>query len=157
MFWAYLWGIETTRRFCSRISWLCFEPTYEELKLLVTWGGPLPFWVLSLPMRNWNYMKAILNTQKCQSFEPTYEELKLPFQSSGRIYCFPSFEPTYEELKRCMMVGFVQSSWSFEPTYEELKPFVHHWQAPTTYSFEPTYEELKHSFYVWTGCFFIGF
>ena len=55
---------------------LCFEPTYEELKL-------------GMNARKHNKMTR---------FEPTYEELKLPsaLQPGKSSICF---EPTYEELK----------------------------------------------------------
>jgi len=57
---------------------ICFESTYEELKLP---GKPrlkdeAPC-VLSLPMRNWNIFNTYLDKYVSVSFESTYEELKL--------------------------------------------------------------------------------
>ncbi len=38
-----------------------FEPTYEELKLRrASLGVRMPFSVLSLPMRNWNFLSSLL-------------------------------------------------------------------------------------------------
>ena len=122
-FWAYLWGIETStvqtgrRKFCIVLSlpmrnwnmekpkkctfkFVCFEPTYEELKQTKYRGINVhlfSFWaylwgietldgkkmatiseeVLSLPMRNWNTnLLKVSFLQYTVGFEPTYEELK---------------------------------------------------------------------------------
>ena len=123
MFWAYLWGIETffVHHF-SIHTCLCFEPTYEELKLwykqhltfsfvmfwAYLWGietrmiikTPLPFHsVLSLPMRNWN-------NKSTASWLIRKRVLSLPMRNWNSYFIqaeregFLCFEPTYEELKR---------------------------------------------------------
>ena len=101
-FWAYLWGIETTK--------------------LVS-VGVLSGLVLSLPMRNWNFHLACLSL-------PLVQVLSLPMRN-WNFLCFrggsrslASFEPTYEELKRLSLKVIFLSPQSFEPTYEELKPLL---------------------------------
>ena len=123
-------------------SKICFEPTYEELKLR---SNPLI-------------------CERWPSFEPTYEELKL-----GWMYCMGClgccFEPTYEELKPRQEKDELLALIRFEPTYEELKHHItliplhaqvvfwaYLWGIETDPAsppvstfpcFEPTYEELK--------------
>ena len=121
-FWVYLWGIET-----------CY--THPFLMHF--------FFVLSLPMRNWNSWCCIPSWPGAHGFESTYEELKLLlcFLSLGTLstvlslpmrnwnlsklgrltMVFFRFESTYEELKRKIYGPFGQSRKSFESTYEELK------------------------------------
>jgi len=99
-FWVYLWGIET-----------CYFVTPISIE----------YWVLSLPMRNWNESKQHLSIYQWLCFESTYEELKLLI-TSGITSSPTSFESTYEELKLQppSMILFPQPR--FESTYEELKP-----------------------------------
>ena len=77
---------------------LCFQRTYEELKL----------------------DRAHEWLQGTAGFQRTYEELKLYFSFTS----FPraaSFQRTYEELKRRKMKRKQYTSQSFQRTYEELK------------------------------------
>ena len=54
-----------------------FEPTYEELKQAgLGVFRQFPRLVLSLPMRNWNFLASPGSIPSLSSFEPTYEELK---------------------------------------------------------------------------------
>ena len=79
-FWAYLWGIETIYVLLVLAWHLCFEPTYEELKLKKYFRSDRGNGrVLSLPMRNWNWQRGHISTGEAIGFEPTYEELKQIF------------------------------------------------------------------------------
>ncbi len=164
-FWAYLWGIETKYLLSKNDKQLCFEPTYEELKLIqkhavilclqrfeptyeelklkergvvkmgkkrfwaYLWGIETRwvlfwkwrmYWVLSLPMRNWNPKTHFTIKGSKSGFEPTYEELKLQMVNSETVARL-CFEPTYEELKRSININCKSFCVGFEPTYEELK------------------------------------
>jgi len=83
----------------------------------------VPYYVLSLPMRNWNSSQASVITKALSRFEPTYEELKHPFNSLIGFF-YSCFEPTYEELKLPLHFTWLGSPIRFEPTYEELKLHV---------------------------------
>ena len=58
LFPAYLWGIETFYSLWLGYAKRSSQPTYEELKLFPGVLNPLDFAVPSLPMRNWNTLKA---------------------------------------------------------------------------------------------------
>ena len=75
-FWAYLWGIETIITKNFRIIWTySFEPTYEELKLIISYIPiVIELWVLSLPMRNWNWSLRI-------EYPFRYQVLSLPMRN----------------------------------------------------------------------------
>ena len=117
---AYLWGIETPfwRPPQIQVFW-GWEPTYEELKLLVLVYG---FWCY-------------------HSWEPTYEELKRP-QDQLSVKILYSWEPTYEELKLYSFAGLRKTPalraylWGIETVFNDN--VVYTWR-----SWEPTYEELK--------------
>ena len=116
VFWVYLWGIETTScKGTRKAPRLRFESTYEELKLGTGAVNHDPFWVLSLPMRNWNQSVLLLPAHMFPSFESTYEELKLILLLSiHKLYC--CFESTYEELKpviRIFIIVFVKPFWVY--------------------------------------------
>jgi len=143
-FWVYLWGIETlsdmTRMYCDIRFWVYLWGIETEAVTslpcilagfwVYLWGIEtcyfvtpisIEYWVLSLPMRNWNESKQHLSIYQWLCFESTYEELKLLI-TSGITSSPTSFESTYEELKLQppSMILFPQPR--FESTYEELKP-----------------------------------
>ena len=98
-----------------------FEPTYEELKPgNAQWSSTSTFWVLSLPMRNWNseWVSSIMRRKKVLSLPMrnwnslmdivkvlAKSVLSLPMRNwNSDIVIFlwvfeHCFEPTYEELK----------------------------------------------------------
>ena len=128
---AYLWGIETIEIHCINYLRVCFEPTYEELKLSSSSS------LLSLSLR-------------C---EPTYEELKQYSNSLFttsfiwlRAYLWGIETSMLSALKRpyFRVASLPMRNWNWsgylltavfqsscEPTYEELKP----WIFPSTYTF----------------------
>ncbi len=114
--WNDRWGI---KRHCHS---LCFQPTYEELKLLT---------------------KYSTETSRA-GFQPTYEELKRSWFGPTYETWTTCFQPTYEELKPLFVELFWFRPLRFQPTYEELKqvwPITCH--AWSSFRFQPTYEELK--------------
>ncbi len=143
-FWVYLWGIET--------------------KLAVMWQD-LDYFVLSLPMRNWNSGSCLLFHGPQPGFESTYEELKLCRKTCKKNGC-KSFESTYEELKpkvneyiKYEKPTFWVYLWGIETQFYSWLQFyswsfwVYLWGIETHQAsccclesllgFESTYEELK--------------
>jgi len=54
-----------------------FEPTYKELKQWIQQESQMyGEFVLSLPIRNWNYRVRSTSKVRETRFEPTYKELK---------------------------------------------------------------------------------
>ena len=161
-----IWPGTTTSNKEGKMS---FEPTYEELKHS---NPPLIsmflYFVLSLPMRNWNVAKAFRATSPSNVLSLPMRNWN-PLYWMGRILLIRSFEPTYEELKLGYFLYFFPSHhlfwaylWgietSFWPFYRWPKLFVlslpmRNWNfqffvylySPLS-CFEPTYEELKHIF-----------
>ena len=121
-FWAYLWGIETLLAgWCGSETRVGFEPTYEELKLLLK---PL---------------HEIFDL----SFEPTYEELKLKKIVSYFLHSeqFWAYLWGIETPPFCLFHRPLSTFWAYLWGIE-----THHISALAFVSgqgFEPTYEELK--------------
>ena len=102
-FLQYLWGIETLDIVSRQI---------------------IPDRVFTVPMRNWNFNTACLNSSDCWRFYSTYEELKLIDWSPVSAFDVVGFYSTYEELKP-ILVGnnskisqpFLQYLWGIETNY----------------------------------------
>jgi len=57
----YLWGIETPEILSWAMKCICFQTTYEELKLIRTIQKYEMRWASRLPMRNWNKVQSRSN------------------------------------------------------------------------------------------------
>ncbi len=120
-FWAYLWGIETPVSFCNT---------------------PVSFWVLSLPMRNWNLF--LLRTTEMAEIV-----LSLPMRNWNLAQTQPQFPLSFvlslpmRNWNIALIMKFSLGLLGFEPTYEELKLSKITCNLPLSLCFEPTYEELK--------------
>jgi len=118
----YLWGIETQYHFSQSIDWICFQTTYEELKLR-------PFGFL---------------TVRAVSFQTTYEELK-PVENiviSGR-FTLPDYLWGIETFPRFLsglsrIITLPDYLWGTETLALESSTYNCHFR------FQTTYEELKH-------------
>ena len=114
-FWAYLWGIETCFFFFHVSFPLCFEPTYEELKLCSVLIISPSYQVLSLPMRNWNSAIFCISSQVIICFEPTYEELKRVTNLCHFVnkYVFWAYLWGIETFKREDKVADSETFWAY--------------------------------------------
>ena len=124
--------------------------------------------VLSLPIRNWNYVCVTNSLINCLGFEPTYKELKHPsptlFIVTGCVLSLP-IRNWNKEVKMAaqgfdLVLSLPIRNWNavngqpyverqkcFEPTYKELKQGGVEWVGVGAGGFEPTYKELKPPFH----------
>ncbi len=99
--------------------------------------------LLTLPIRNWNYVRRASIILSSSSFDSTYKELKR-FPISLGTYFVPTFDSTYKELKHNIPEQIAPFVSSFDSTYKELKPLQKRPLSFAISSFDSTYKELKH-------------
>ena len=114
-FWSYLWGIEIWRNAANHSHEPRFDLTYEGLKFSSISISLNCFWVLILPMRDWNFFDVNLSVLLNYRFDLTYEGLKFAWSVDNNFET-ESFDLTYEGLKYnspSKIVICIFSFWSY--------------------------------------------